>query len=123
MKAPSNIPSYQKHYSEAGLWDKIASAGKKAGVSLIYKALQLYYAATDSNTSWEKKAIIYGALGYLILPADLIPDFIPVVGFTDDAATLTAAYEASSSSITPAVERNAKNRLSSWFSSSEISKL
>ena len=123
MRAPSNLPSYQKHYSESGLWEKIASVGKKAGASLIYKALQLYYAAIDPATSWEKKAIIYGALGYLILPTDLVPDFIPFVGYGDDAAALAAALEAASKSVTPTVQSNAKSRMGSWFSASEISKL
>lgn len=122
MKTPSNLPSYQKHYSESSLWDKIASAGKKAGAAIIYKALQLYYAATDPKTSWDKKAIIYGALGYLILPIDLIPDFLPF-GYADDAAALAAACEACSASITPSVITRAKNKMSKWFSQSEISKL
>lgn len=123
MRSPTNLPSYQKHYSESGLWDKIASCGKKAGSSLIYKALQLYYAATDPATTWENKAIIWGALGYLILPTDLVPDFIPFVGYGDDAAAIAAAVEAASKSITPTVQCKAKNRMSSWFSASEISKL
>ncbi len=123
MKTPSNIPSFGKHYSESGLWGKIASAGKKAGISVIYKALQLYYAATDSHTPWEKKALIYGALGYFILPIDLIPDVLGAMGYTDDAAVLTAAYDACASNITPTVNYNAKNKISNWFSSSDISKL
>ncbi|MBD5282706.1 MAG: DUF1232 domain-containing protein [Bacteroides sp.] len=123
MKNPDNLESYKEYYSESGLWDKIASISKKAGVSLIYKALQLYYAATDPVTPWHQKAIIYGALGYLISPVDLIPDSIPIAGLIDDGKALQMAYETCSKHITPAVERNAKNRLSSWFSSSEISKL
>ncbi|MBD5342080.1 MAG: DUF1232 domain-containing protein [Bacteroides sp.] len=121
MKIPF-IESYQKYYSESNLWQKIASAGKKAGIKLVYEALQLYYAAVDPQTPFDKKLLIWGTLGYLILPTDLIWDFLPG-GFVDDGAALAAAYKASSSCITPVVERNAKTRLSSWFSSSEISKL
>lgn len=44
----------------------------------------------DENTPGKHKMIIIGALGYFILPVDLIPDFIPVAGFTDDAAALIA---------------------------------
>lgn len=41
----------------------------------------------------SKKAAILGALGYLILPIDLIPDFTPIFGYTDDLAALVAVLK------------------------------
>ena len=55
------------------------------------------------------------ALGYLILPLDLIPDTIPVIGFTDDLTALTTAYEIVKSSITPEIEARAKAKADELF--------
>ena len=87
-KTPKDVTQYQKHYSEKGLLEKIGATFKKAGLKVIYYVLLLYYVLNDENTPMQHKMIIIGALGYLILPVDLIPDFIPVAGFTDDAAAL-----------------------------------
>ena len=50
-----------------------------------------YWRAGKISISMASIAIIIAALIYVINPLDLIPDFIPFVGYTDDAATLTAA--------------------------------
>ncbi len=117
------IESSQKHYSEDGLWDKIKNVAKKAGVKVIYLALLLYYTATADTTSTAHKAIIYGALGYFILPLDLIPDAIPVVGFTDDLAALIACAGAVAVSITPALKKQAKEKLKDRFGDVDESEL
>lgn len=73
-RTPQNIEQYQKHYSESGLFSKIGKVCRKSGMKVIYYVLLLYYVLTDENTPWEHKSIIIGALGYFILPVDLIPD-------------------------------------------------
>ncbi len=109
------ILASQKHYSSDSFWTKVKGVAKKAGTKVIYAALVLYYTATADSTPMAKKSIIYGALGYFILPIDLIPDVIPVVGFSDDLAALIAAATAVSSSITPAIKEEAKAKLEDWF--------
>lgn len=109
------IESSQKHYSEEGLWDKVKNVAKKAGIKVIYLALVLYYTATSDSTPGSKKGIIYGALGYFILPIDLIPDAIPVVGFSDDLAALIACVAAVAVCITPEIKQQAKDKLRDWF--------
>ena len=92
FKSPEDIdPKYQKDYSEESFWDKITSVIKSAGLEIIYKALQLYYAMQNPDCPIHIKAAIVAALGYFISPIDLIPDFIPVVGFTDDLAAIGSA--------------------------------
>lgn len=54
-------------------------------------ALTLFYCLKDKNTPKWAKGVIVGALGYLILPTDLIPDIIPGAGYTDDWGALVAA--------------------------------
>lgn len=53
--------------------------------------LAAYFCAIDPTTPIRARAILFGALAYFVLPADAIPDFIAVLGFTDDAAVLAAA--------------------------------
>lgn len=118
-KAPKDIEKYQGHYSEEGLWGKIAKVAKKAGSKVIYAALVLYYVLQDENTPKKHKAIILGALGYFILPIDLLPDFIPVVGFTDDLAALIACIKSVYECVTPQIKTKAANKLASWFTEVE----
>jgi len=109
------IESSQKHYNDEGFWDKMKRYAKKAGLKVIYLALVLYYTAKAETTPTGKKGIIYGALGYFILPIDLIPDTIPVVGFSDDMAALVACIAAVASCITPEIKRQAEDKLNEWF--------
>ena len=83
--------SDNNEYSDEGFWAKVASFAKAAGKELIEKALWLYYAAQDPATPAWAKGIVYGALGYFILPIDAIPDVTPVIGYTDDLGVLAAA--------------------------------
>ena len=51
-----------------------------------------YFCATDSNTPLKVRGTLLAALAYFIMPADVLPDFIAVVGFTDDFAVLSTAF-------------------------------
>ena len=53
--------------------------------------LSACYCSIDPKTPARVRAILLAALAYFILPADLIPDFIIGLGFSDDATVLTAA--------------------------------
>ena len=70
-----------------------------------------YYVALDSNTPLRAKGILLAALGYFILPADTIPDFILGLGFTDDIAVLTAPIAAVKAHMTPAHRLAAREAL------------
>ncbi|MEX1035163.1 MAG: YkvA family protein [Sneathiella sp.] len=50
-----------------------------------------FYCAVDGKSPAFVKAVLFGALAYFIMPADVIPDFLVGVGFTDDASVLMAA--------------------------------
>jgi uncharacterized membrane protein YkvA (DUF1232 family) len=63
--------------------------------------LAAYYCAFDRQTPLHVKAVLLGAIAYFILPTDLIPDYIPVIGYVDDAAVLAGAIKLVSSHITP----------------------
>lgn len=51
-----------------------------------------YYCATDPATPTRVRGVLLAALGYFVLPIDVVPDFLAVVGFTDDVAVLAAAF-------------------------------
>ena len=106
---------YAKHYDENELWEKLRKFGRKAGIKVTYAALLLYYVLKNPATSGKDRAKIIGALGYFILPIDLIPDFIPIAGYTDDLAALTWGIYCVIKSITPEVKANAAAKLHEWF--------
>ena len=98
---------YEKNYSENKFWDKLGTVAKKAGIKVVYAALLLYYVLKNPMTPRKDRNKILGALGYLILPLDLIPDWIPVAGYTDDLAALTWAIYTVAKCITPEVKEQA----------------
>lgn len=115
-KAPIPLENnYEKHYSESSFWDKIKSVAVKAGYELINKALQLYYAMQSPSMPAKDKAIVIAVLGYFILPVDVVPDFIPALGFADDLAALAWALKTTSSNITPEVKEKAQQRCDELF--------
>ncbi|MEP6837872.1 MAG: YkvA family protein [Bradyrhizobium sp.] len=63
--------------------------------------LAAYYCAFDKETPRHVQAALLGAIAYFILPFDFIPDMLPVLGFTDDAAILATAIRMVAGHITP----------------------
>ena len=115
MRTPNEIEKYQENYSESGLQRKIKSAARWAGAKVMYAVLLLYYVLQSPTISKADKSKIYGALGYFILPTDLVVDFLPVVGYSDDLAALMIALHAVATNITPEIKAQAKAKLSKWF--------
>ena len=63
--------------------------------------LAAYYCAFDRETPRHVQVALLGALAYFILPFDFMPDMLPILGFTDDAAVLATAIRMVASNITP----------------------
>ena len=90
------------------------------GSKLVYYALLLYYVMMAPGTSYDAKMQIVGALAYLIVPTDLIPDFIPVAGFSDDLAALLYVVSMVADYITPDIDRKAKDKVRDIFGSLDV---
>jgi uncharacterized membrane protein YkvA (DUF1232 family) len=73
--------------------------------------LAAYYCAFDRDTPLPVKATLIGALAYFVLPADAIPDWLPVIGYTDDAAVIAAALKLVADHIKPVHRAAAKDKL------------
>jgi uncharacterized membrane protein YkvA (DUF1232 family) len=78
-------------YSAPALWNTLKRVARVAGRKTLTSALILFYCLKDKDTPTWAKGVIVGALGYLILPADLIPDIIPGAGYGDDWGAIVAA--------------------------------
>ena len=97
------------------LLNKIGKLALSAGKPVTEKTLQLFYATQSPDTPAWAKRVIYGALAYLILPIDAIPDYLPVVGFTDDLGVITAALTTVASYISPEIKAKSKAKMAQWF--------
>ncbi len=112
MRRPKNIEKYQRNYSESRLQRKLTSVARWVGAKIVYAVLLLYYVLRNPNVSLADKSKIYGALGYFILPTDMILDFLPLVGYTDDMAAIMWAIRTIANNITPEIKAQAKTKLS-----------
>ncbi|GEN53669.1 YkvA family protein [Halobacillus faecis] len=103
------------YFSEKEYGEKLRTYSSRIGTKIVYYSLLLYYAFKSPDTPKKAKLTIAGALGYLILPVDVIPDFIPVVGFTDDSAVIIYAVYQVISHIDEHVKEQAQARLVKLF--------
>ena len=109
------MSQYTKYYSKNKFWNKLKKYALKIGREIVEKALILYCCLQDPDTPLKARAVIIGALGYLILPTDAIPDFIPGIGFADDLVALVTAITIVAIHIKPEHQDRAKNKLLQWF--------
>lgn len=95
-----------------GFWRKV---GRVAGrVPFTEDLLAAYFCAFDANTPFRVRAMLIGALAYFVVPADVLPDFMPLLGFTDDAGIIAATLAAIGTNINAghrAAARRALGRL------------
>ena len=87
----------------------------RAGRVIAQPALEGFELIIDNSTPPQVRISIMGALTYLIVPVDLIPDFIPASGFSDDLVALTAVISLWQHYITPEIKFRAKSKLDKWF--------
>ena len=122
MELP-DFMSYANKFSQSEFAEKISRIAKRAGSKLVYAALILYYTLQSDKVSKADKAIIIGALGYMISPIDVIPDAIPIAGLTDDLAVLLYVLKKVWTGIDPEIIAKAREKLSKWFDEEEINEI
>ena len=122
MELP-DFMKYSNKFTQKDFVDKISRIAKRAGSKLVYAALILYYTLQSDKVSKADKAIIIGALGYMISPLDVIPDAIPIAGLTDDLAVLLYVLKKVWTGIDPEIIEKAREKLSKWFDEEEINEI
>ena len=122
MELP-DFMNYANKFSANDFVDKISRIAKRAGAKLVYAALILYYTLQSDKVSTKDKAIIIGALGYMISPLDVIPDAIPIAGLTDDLAVLIYVLKKVWVDVEPDIKEKARMKLGKWFDDDEIKEI
>jgi uncharacterized membrane protein YkvA (DUF1232 family) len=92
-----------------GFWAKAKRVA--ARLPFAEDLLSAYYCAFDRATPIQVKAALLGALAYFVLPVDLVPDILPVLGYADDAAVLATALRLVASHIRPEHREAARQAL------------
>lgn len=122
MELP-DFMNYSNKFSKRDFVEKIARIAKSAGAKLVYAALILYYTLQSPKVSTTNKAMIIGALGYLISPLDVVPDAIPIAGLADDLGVLVFVLKKVWTDVDPDIQVKARQRLSKWFDEDEIEEI
>ena len=117
------LQKYEQHYNVSSFLDKVTKYGKLIGINALYKAVQLWFVLQKPDVPASTKAVIMGALGYLIAPLDFLPDLMPVLGYTDDFVAITFALIKVQGYIDEEVERKSKHLLAKIFGEEAVSKL
>ena len=99
----NNSEKYADAFSEEGFINKIKRLSKRGNIKLVVLAFILYFTFVAETTPARIKAGICVYLGYLILPLDLIPDFVIGVGYVDDLVALMCVIKSVKDYITPAI--------------------
>ena len=115
--------NYANKFSKREFVEKIARIAKGAGAKLVYAALILYYTLQSDKVSATNKAMIIGALGYLISPLDVVPDAIPIAGLADDLGVLVFVLKKVWTDVDPDIQVKARQRLAKWFDEDEIEEI
>ncbi|MBQ4615116.1 MAG: DUF1232 domain-containing protein [Mailhella sp.] len=110
---------YQRAWSEKRFWAKLPRSARKLGRIGLRQALRLYYVLKRPDLPGKTRAMIYGALGYFILPTDILPDVLPILGFTDDLGLLAAVFMAASQYMDDEVNAKAEAKVIEWLGTEE----
>lgn len=110
---------WKTHIATAREW--IARYAKKAGRTATRPLLQWWFVMKDDNTTTLEKAMIYGAIAYIIVPNDLIPRRVfRFFGVLDDVAVAAWLYNKIESKLTQDMKDAVEDILDDWFGSEAV---
>ena len=115
--------TYQDKFSKDNLLLKLQHYGRDIGLTVLYNVLQLWYVLQKPEVPAKNKAVIMGALGYLITPLDFIPDLTPILGYNDDAAAILFTLYMVRQYVDDEVKAQAKARLAKIFNEDAVKNL
>ncbi len=118
------LTQYSSRFNVDEMWDKLKATASKAGQDIVMMTLTMFYTIRDcikgsqvvnnvkNGVPVSDVLLMTGAIAYFVCPADLIPDWIVGIGFTDDLAALTYAYKKASRILSVAAKGTAMEKTS-----------
>lgn len=98
------------------LWNGFKGFAQRVGRRTARTPLLLYYVLKSDKTTTRDKAVIYVALGYLLLPFDIMPiRKFGVFGWTDEFLSINVVFDRMQKYITPAMYADAERQLDEWL--------
>ena len=103
------------------LWDKLKTYALRAGRVATKPILTFYYVMQQSEMTTMDKALIYGAIAYIVIPSDLLPRrVLGWLGVLDDAAVIAYVYNKVSSKVTTEIRNQVDTQVDEWFGAEVI---
>ena len=100
----------------AVLKEKVQEYAMKVGRISARPVLLLYFIMTSKDTPKSDKLLILSTISYLVFPVDLISaQRLPIIGWIDEAFSLSVAYQKVCKNITPEIERKTDELPDKWF--------
>ena len=100
----------------AELWNRLNTFATKAGRVSTRLVLLLYYVMRSKETPKKDKLLIFSALSYLVFPIDILDARrLPIIGWFDEVASISVAYQKVCKHITPEMEAKVDAILDKWF--------
>ena len=109
------VERFSKFFNEGEFLKKAAKFAKQIGLKGIYYALILFYTYKKETTPVWAKRVVLGVIGYFIAPLDFIPDFTPLLGFSDDLFIIVMAMGVLACCIDEDARLKARVKLNCWF--------
>ncbi len=98
------------------LWDRISEWARKAGRVSTRPLLLLFYVMKSKDIPWSDKMLVLSAISYLVFPIDILDaKRLPIIGWFDEIASISVAYQKVSKHITPEIEAKVDAILDRWF--------
>ena len=119
MSKEEKLSGYDKYYDEEKFLRKLKKLIFRLGEEAVVLILMLWFLLGSGKVPIKTRLLIVAALGYLVMPADLVSDFIPALGFTDDVAFLTYAFNQTSRYMDEKIREKAEKKLQNWMASRE----
>ena len=114
---PSSEYAYEAEVIDSSVIDEgvLKKVLVTAGRALAQPALEAFEILIDPTMPAQVRMTMFAALTYLIMPMDLVPDLVPIAGFSDDLVALTAVISLWNSHITPEIRNRARRKLERWI--------
>ena len=98
------------------LWERISAFARSVGRVTTRPVLLLFYVMKSKDTPKSDKLLVFSAISYLVFPIDILDaKRLPIIGWFDEVASISVAYQRVCKHITPEMEAKVDAILDRWF--------